>query len=188
MAIQTLGERVKAALQGPPKRTQRALAAAVGISPVSVNDWVYDRTKTIEGAHLLRAASFLGVSPKWLAEGKGPMRASGADTAALEVDEPVLSVATALPVVLDAMRTAPAAARAELAQVLGLFVTTSSTHYAQRVFELLTADNTCSDAPGRLAPPQLTADEIRNAKALTRAIKAAEAFETTPAKHAVEKP
>lgn len=46
MATLTLGERVTAALQGPPKRTQRALAAAVGITPVSVNDWVSGRTRT----------------------------------------------------------------------------------------------------------------------------------------------
>lgn len=44
MATLTLGERVTAALQGTPKRTQRALAEAVGITPVSVNDWVSGRT------------------------------------------------------------------------------------------------------------------------------------------------
>lgn len=70
----TLGERVKAALAGPPRRTQVGLAQACGIKPPSVNDWVTGKTKTIEGANLLNAAAFLGVSPKWLAEGIGPMR------------------------------------------------------------------------------------------------------------------
>lgn len=70
----TLAERVKLALQGPPKKTQKALAAACGISAPSVNDWVTGKTKTIEGANLLKAAAFLGVSPKWLADGVGPMK------------------------------------------------------------------------------------------------------------------
>ena len=90
----TLGERVKLALEGPPKRSQVALAKAAGVHPVSVNDWVHDRTQRIEGAHLLSAAAFLGVSPKWLAQGVGPMRSApgneeiGAlNESAVEVDE-----------------------------------------------------------------------------------------------------
>jgi hypothetical protein len=74
MKLTTLGERVTLALQGPPKRTQTALAKACGIHPVSVNDWVHDRTQTIEGANLLSAAAFLEVNPKWLATGVGAMR------------------------------------------------------------------------------------------------------------------
>lgn len=70
----SLGERVKMALAGPPKLTQRALAEACGIHPVSVNDWYHDRTQTIEGANLLKAAQFLKVNPRWLADGVGPMR------------------------------------------------------------------------------------------------------------------
>lgn len=70
----TLGERVKLALAGPPKQSQVALAKACGIHPVSVNDWVHDRTQSIEGANLLAAAAFLHVNPKWLADGIGPMR------------------------------------------------------------------------------------------------------------------
>lgn len=72
--MMSLGDRVKMALEGPPKRTQVALARACGVHPVSVNDWVHDRTQSIEGGHLLSAAAFLGVSAKWLAEGLGPMR------------------------------------------------------------------------------------------------------------------
>ncbi|WP_353619913.1 S24 family peptidase [Paracidovorax citrulli] len=41
-------------------------------------------TKTIEGANLVSAAAFLGVSPMWLAKGIGPMRP---DTAPPEDDD-----------------------------------------------------------------------------------------------------
>lgn len=75
----TLADRVKLALEGPPKRSQVALAKACGIHPVSVNDWVHGRTQTIEGSNLINAAAFLGVSPKWLASGIGPMRDAGSD-------------------------------------------------------------------------------------------------------------
>lgn len=68
----TLAERVKLALAGPPKRTQKALAQACGVTPPSVNGWVTGETKSIEGAHLLRAAAFLKVNPRWLGEGIGP--------------------------------------------------------------------------------------------------------------------
>lgn len=78
----TLGERVKMALAGPPKLTQKALAEACGVSPVSVNDWVHDRTQTIEGANLLNAAQFLQVNARWLAEGVGAMRQGNFDQTA----------------------------------------------------------------------------------------------------------
>jgi hypothetical protein len=77
----TLGDRVKRALEGPPKRSQAALAKACGVHPVSVNDWVHDRTQRIEGAHLLNAAAFLGVNPRWLADGLGPMRSPSSEGA-----------------------------------------------------------------------------------------------------------
>lgn len=70
----TLAERMALALAGPPKKTQRALAAACGVKPPSVNGWVTGESKAIGGVNLMRAAAFLGVSPKWLAEGVGPMR------------------------------------------------------------------------------------------------------------------
>lgn len=72
----TLAERITQALDGPPKKTQKALAAACGVKPPSVNDWKTGKTKTIEGQNLVRAATFLGVNAKWLAEGLGPMRGS----------------------------------------------------------------------------------------------------------------
>ena len=70
----TLAERVALALTGPPKKSQRALAEACGIKPPSVSDWLTGKTKSLEGTNLLKAATFLGVSAKWLADGIGPMR------------------------------------------------------------------------------------------------------------------
>ncbi|RYF76511.1 MAG: XRE family transcriptional regulator [Comamonadaceae bacterium] len=66
-------------MAGPPKITQRELARACGVHPVSVNDWVKGRTFSIEGSHLLAAAAFLNVRPRWLADGVGPMRPDRAD-------------------------------------------------------------------------------------------------------------
>ncbi len=70
----TLAERVKIAMNGPPKVPGKALAAACGIAAPSVSDWRSGKTQTIEGANLIRASEFLGVRAKWLAEGVGPMR------------------------------------------------------------------------------------------------------------------
>lgn len=81
----TLAERVKLALAGPPRRSQKALAEACGIKPPSVNGWTSGDTKTIEGSNLLRAAAFLGVNAKWLSDGIGPMRGESDDLATLNI-------------------------------------------------------------------------------------------------------
>ncbi|BBT40911.1 LexA family protein [Pseudomonas putida] len=72
--MSTLQERLRQIMAGPPKISQAALARACGIKPPSVNDWISGKTKTIEGQNLLLAAEFLGVLPKWLATGRGPIR------------------------------------------------------------------------------------------------------------------
>ncbi|QKL07422.1 helix-turn-helix domain-containing protein [Pseudomonas putida] len=72
--MSTLQERLRQIMAGPPKISQAALARACGIKAPSVNDWVSGKTKTIEGQNLLLAAEFLGVTPKWLATGRGPIR------------------------------------------------------------------------------------------------------------------
>lgn len=71
-----LKDRLGEAMAGPPKKKQADLARACGVKQPSVNDWLSGKTKSIEGANLLRAAKFLGVRPDWLATGKGPMRGS----------------------------------------------------------------------------------------------------------------
>jgi transcriptional regulator with XRE-family HTH domain len=170
--------------------SQADLARACGVKAPSVNGWLSGKSKFLRGENLLKAASRLGVSPKWLAEGRGPMRlAAGEQPPADEPAARPVELAHALPVFLEAVAQAPQASRAELAQVLGLLVTTGSALYAQRVTELLTAAQVApSKGHSVQPPPQLTADEMRQAQALTRAIKAADAFAIAPAPHAVEKP
>lgn len=68
----TLAERLNEAMNGPPKVTGVALAKACGVSPPSVSGWRTGDSKTLEGSNLLAAADFLGVRPKWLADGVGP--------------------------------------------------------------------------------------------------------------------
>lgn len=72
--MSTFQERLRKAMDGPPRVSQAALARACGVKPPSVNDWLSGRTRTIEGRNLLLAAEFLGVAPKWLATGRGPIR------------------------------------------------------------------------------------------------------------------
>ena len=70
----TIANRLKVAMAGPPRVTQVALARACGIKAPSVSDWCRGVTHSIDGANLARAAEFLGVRAKWLALGVGPMR------------------------------------------------------------------------------------------------------------------
>ncbi|HDS1682147.1 TPA: helix-turn-helix domain-containing protein [Pseudomonas putida] len=84
--MSTLQERLRQIMAGPPKISQAALARACGIKPPSVNDWLSGKTKTIEGQNLLLAADFLGVAPKWLATGRGPVRKSAGLTEGSNVE------------------------------------------------------------------------------------------------------
>lgn len=70
----TLAERVKLAMEGPPKILGKDLAKACGVAPASVSDWRNGETQTIEGLNLIKAAEFLNVRAKWLADGTGSMR------------------------------------------------------------------------------------------------------------------
>jgi transcriptional regulator with XRE-family HTH domain len=54
--------------------SQSDLARACGVKQPSVHAWLSGRTKTLKAATLLKAAKYLGVTPRWLAEGFGPMR------------------------------------------------------------------------------------------------------------------
>lgn len=75
--LMTLAERLKNAMDGPPKVTGKALAGACQVSTASVSDWLSGKSKTMEGSNLVAAAEFLHVSPKWLATGVGLKFASG---------------------------------------------------------------------------------------------------------------
>lgn len=71
--LKTLAERLKYTMEIlPPKKIKGVeLARAVGVKPPSVSDWLSGKSKTMEGENLLKASKFLGVSPIWLATGKG---------------------------------------------------------------------------------------------------------------------
>lgn len=69
----SLKDRLAAAMEGPPKVSQAALARACGVKPPSVSDWMSGRTQNLEGLNLIRAAEKLGVGAEWLATGVGPM-------------------------------------------------------------------------------------------------------------------
>lgn len=118
--------------------SQAELARACGVKAPSVNGWLSGKSKFLRGENLLKAAARLGVSAKWLAEGKGPMRTpDGAPEDPIHVGSEPVCLTAALPVTLTALVQAPAASRPELAQILGLLVTTGSALYARRVGELL---------------------------------------------------
>ena len=72
--MKTLSERLRHALDGPPRITQKALADACGIKPPSVNDWLSGETKMLDAVNLLAACKLLKVNPKWLATGVGAVR------------------------------------------------------------------------------------------------------------------
>jgi len=69
-----LKDRLRLAMDGPPRVPQVDLARACGVSGPTVNDWLSGKTQTIKGPYLLACARYLGVSADWLATGKGPMR------------------------------------------------------------------------------------------------------------------
>ncbi len=70
----TLAERLRKAMDGPPKRTGSALAKACNIKPPSVSDWLTGKSRSMDGSNLIDAAEFLGVDAKWLIKGVGLMR------------------------------------------------------------------------------------------------------------------
>ena len=84
--ISTLPERLRDAMKGPPKVTAVAIARHCAIAPPSVHGWLSGKSKTIEGANLVRTAELLRVNPKWLAEGVGPKWVS-TDAAAVVAQE-----------------------------------------------------------------------------------------------------
>ncbi len=50
---------------------QTELAAACGIKPPSVNGWLSNDTKMIDGVNLVLAAKKLNTSPEWIMTGRG---------------------------------------------------------------------------------------------------------------------
>ena len=77
--MKTLSERLRQAMNESSGITQVEIARYCGISPASITKWVDGRTKRLDGSNLIRAAQLLGVTPLWLAEGRGPMRPKGGE-------------------------------------------------------------------------------------------------------------
>lgn len=117
------------------KGGKAAFALAVKRSPSQVGHW-FSGHRNPNGDTCREIERLLGLPRDWLDTPHEDI-----DESAAVVGEARPSVAEALPVVLDALRQAPDASRPELAQVLGLLVTTGSSLYAQRVAELLAIES-----------------------------------------------
>lgn len=72
----TIGDRLKELGHDLKRGWQASLARHCGVKPPSVADWVSGKSKSLEGENLLKAAEFFGVTPTWLATGRGPKLAS----------------------------------------------------------------------------------------------------------------
>ncbi len=72
-------DRLRLAMQGPPKVSSVDLAKACRVRPPAVSAWLRGGVRAIKAPHLIAAAEFLGVRAKWLAMGVGPMKPAGAD-------------------------------------------------------------------------------------------------------------
>ena len=75
----TLEERVKERMQATGLKNA-ALAKICGVRPPTSYNWASGKTKNIKGTPLLKAAAALGVTPEWLANGKGPKFPSDQDS------------------------------------------------------------------------------------------------------------
>jgi len=71
--MSTLADRVKLAM-AEKGCTLTELAAAAGVRPPSVSDWINGKTRSLKSAPAWRASKFLGVEHQWLTEGIGTMR------------------------------------------------------------------------------------------------------------------
>lgn len=69
--MQTLAERLQAALDRNPALSQAELARACGVSSASVSNWFTGETKTLRAKNLRHAAHYLGCSRDWLETGLG---------------------------------------------------------------------------------------------------------------------
>lgn len=90
--MSTLSERILDLSKDLERGWQAALARHCKINPVSVANWVSGKSKSLEGANLLKAAEFFQVNPSWLATGKGHKTAIQRDNSVLTVraDDPAV--------------------------------------------------------------------------------------------------
>lgn len=121
----SLSARIRLSLEQNPLLTQSGMARACGISRASVNAWVSGKTESIDGKYLTTAASYLGVSPHWLATGEGAMLPRGTEGASSAGGGPTAvdaapDLAQALEVVVAALAKVPMDSRKAVADDMGL--------------------------------------------------------------------
>lgn len=117
--MRTLAERLQRALDERPGASQADLARYCRAKGPSVSAWFTGDTKALKAHTLLLAAEFLGVRPRWLLDGTGPMREGDAETPRFAAETPAPYAAPAdlpgaLQVFADAVADMPAARRDSL--------------------------------------------------------------------------
>lgn len=81
--MNTLAERLRTALEQAGIK-QIELARRVGVTRGAVSFWLKGTITSLEGENLVKTAQALGVSPNWLATGRGKMRQGAAKEISLE--------------------------------------------------------------------------------------------------------
>lgn len=72
-----LSDRLRLALE-QSGLSQAELARRIGVTPGAVSLWLSGETKALKASNAVLLAKHLGVSPEWLATGRGPMRPDAA--------------------------------------------------------------------------------------------------------------
>ncbi len=116
----SLSARIRLSLEQNPLLTQSGMARACGISRASVNAWVSGKTESIDGKYLTTAASYLGVSPHWLATGEGAMQADAGSAPVATAPSQPPALSQALEVVVAALAKVPVDNRKAVADDLSL--------------------------------------------------------------------
>lgn len=81
--MNSLAERLRAALDAA-RINQSELSRRVGVTRGAVSFWLKGTTGSLEGENLIRTAQALGVSPNWLATGRGKMTPASAKEISFE--------------------------------------------------------------------------------------------------------
>jgi phage repressor protein C with HTH and peptisase S24 domain len=83
LSMKTLAERLRAALKDTGIN-QSELGRRVGVTRGAVSFWLTGQTTALEGENLVKVATALGISPVWLATGRGKMKPNGGHELSLE--------------------------------------------------------------------------------------------------------
>lgn len=81
--MKTLAERLRAALEASGIN-QSELGRRIGVTRGAVSFWLTSQTASLTGENLVKVASTLGISPAWLATGRGKMKPSAGSDLSLE--------------------------------------------------------------------------------------------------------